>query len=40
VVFRSAEVRVFDGSGHWPFIDDPDTVEPVIAEHLRRAYLA
>jgi pimeloyl-ACP methyl ester carboxylesterase len=39
-VFRSAEVRVFDGSGHWPFIDDPDTVEPVIAEHLRRAYLA
>jgi pimeloyl-ACP methyl ester carboxylesterase len=35
-VFRSAEVRVFGGSGHWPFIDDGETVEPVIADFLRR----
>lgn len=37
-VFRSAEVRVFDESGHWPFLDDPDRVEPVIAGFLRRVH--
>lgn len=38
VVFPSADVRVFGGSGHWPFIDDPDRVKPVIVEFLRRGY--
>lgn len=36
VVFPSAEVRVFGGSGHWPFLDDPERVEPVIVDFLRR----
>lgn len=34
--FPSAEVVVLDGSGHWPFIDDPETVATAVVPFLRR----
>ena len=34
--FPSAEVRVLDGSGHWPFIDDPAVVAGAVAGFLAR----
>lgn len=33
--FPSAEVHVLPGSGHWPFIDDPTTVNRLLTEFLR-----
>jgi len=32
--FPSAEVHVLPGSGHWPFIDDPPTVNRLLTEFL------
>jgi pimeloyl-ACP methyl ester carboxylesterase len=34
--FPSAEVRVLDESGHWPFVDDPDRVAELVVPFLRR----
>jgi pimeloyl-ACP methyl ester carboxylesterase/2-polyprenyl-6-methoxyphenol hydroxylase-like FAD-dependent oxidoreductase len=34
--FPRAEVRVLDRSGHWPFVDDPDTVAAAITAFLER----
>jgi pimeloyl-ACP methyl ester carboxylesterase len=34
--FPSAEVHVLDGSGHWPFVDAPETVERLLLGHLER----
>jgi pimeloyl-ACP methyl ester carboxylesterase len=36
--FPSAEVAVLDGSGHWPFADDPERVAAIVVPFLRRAY--
>jgi pimeloyl-ACP methyl ester carboxylesterase len=33
-VFPSAEVHVLPVSGHWPFVDAPDTVERLLLEFL------
>jgi len=33
--FPSAEVHVLPGSGHWPYIDAPETVERLLVEFLR-----
>jgi pimeloyl-ACP methyl ester carboxylesterase len=33
--FPAAEVHVLPVSGHWPFADAPDTVEPLFAEFLK-----
>jgi pimeloyl-ACP methyl ester carboxylesterase/flavin-dependent dehydrogenase len=35
-VFPDAEVVVFEGSGHWPFADDPEGVARVVVPFLRR----
>lgn len=35
--FPRAEVVVLPGSGHWPMVDDPGTVEDVVADFLTRA---
>ncbi len=35
--FPLAEVHVLDGSGHWPFVDLPETVERLLLAHLDRA---
>jgi pimeloyl-ACP methyl ester carboxylesterase len=32
--FPSARVQVLDGSGHWPFIDDPERTERLVLEFL------
>jgi pimeloyl-ACP methyl ester carboxylesterase len=32
--FPSARVEVLDSSGHWPFIDDPETTERLVLEFL------
>ena len=34
--FPSAEVVVFPDSGHWPFIDDPDSARDALVGFLRR----
>ncbi len=34
--FPRAEVRVLDRSGHWPFVDDPETVTAAVAAFLDR----
>ncbi|NED97216.1 alpha/beta hydrolase [Phytoactinopolyspora alkaliphila] len=34
--FPRAETLLIDGSGHWPFIDAPERVEPAVAEFLQR----
>jgi pimeloyl-ACP methyl ester carboxylesterase len=34
--FPSAEVKVLDDSGHWPFADDPNRVANIIVPFLRR----
>ncbi len=33
--FPSAEVHILPGSGHWPFIDDPATVNRLLIEFLQ-----
>ncbi len=33
--FPSAEVAILDGSGHWPFADDPEAVGRVVEPFLR-----
>jgi pimeloyl-ACP methyl ester carboxylesterase len=33
--FPSAEVAILEGSGHWPFADDPDAVGGLIERFLR-----
>jgi len=33
-IFPSAEVHVLPASGHWPFVDAPDTVERLLLEFL------
>jgi pimeloyl-ACP methyl ester carboxylesterase len=33
--FPSAEVHVLPASGHWPFADDPETVERLLVDFLR-----
>lgn len=35
--FPRAEVVVLPGSGHWPMVDDPGTVQQVVADFLARA---
>jgi pimeloyl-ACP methyl ester carboxylesterase/flavin-dependent dehydrogenase len=35
-VFPDAEVVVLEGSGHWPFADDPDRVAQAVVPFLRR----
>ena len=34
--FPSADVRVLDDSGHWPFVDAPAAVEAALLGHLAR----
>jgi pimeloyl-ACP methyl ester carboxylesterase/2-polyprenyl-6-methoxyphenol hydroxylase-like FAD-dependent oxidoreductase len=34
--FPSADVRVLDDSGHWPFVDAPATVQAALLGHLAR----
>lgn len=34
--FPDAELVILDGSGHWPFADDPDAVGRPVEEFLRR----
>lgn len=34
--FPSAKVHVLPDSGHWPFVDAPDTVERLLLDFLRR----
>jgi pimeloyl-ACP methyl ester carboxylesterase len=34
--FPGAEIHTLPGSGHWPFVDDPSAVEPLLVEFLRR----
>jgi hypothetical protein len=34
--FPSAEVVVFEDSGHWPFLDDPERAAQLIVPFLRR----
>jgi pimeloyl-ACP methyl ester carboxylesterase len=34
--FPSAEVHILPGSGHWPFIDDPATVNRLLGDFLTR----
>jgi hypothetical protein len=35
--FPSAPIEVLDGSGHWPFIDDPERTERLVLELLGEA---
>ena len=35
-VFPRAEVKVLPGSGHWPFVDDPDAVSRIVLPFLRK----
>jgi pimeloyl-ACP methyl ester carboxylesterase len=35
--FPSAPIEVLDGSGHWPFIDDPERTERLVLEFLGEA---
>jgi pimeloyl-ACP methyl ester carboxylesterase len=35
-VFPDAQVVVLNGSGHWPFGDDPERVAQVVVPFLRR----
>jgi pimeloyl-ACP methyl ester carboxylesterase len=34
--FPAAEVHVLPASGHWPFVDSPETVERLLSEFLER----
>jgi pimeloyl-ACP methyl ester carboxylesterase len=34
--FPSAEVHVLPASGHWPFVDSPETVQRLLVEFLDR----
>jgi pimeloyl-ACP methyl ester carboxylesterase len=34
--FRNIEVHILDGSGHWPFIDDPERFAALFIPFLRR----
>ena len=34
--FPSADVHVLPASGHWPYVDAPETVERLFAEFLGR----
>jgi pimeloyl-ACP methyl ester carboxylesterase len=34
--FPHAEIRVLEGSGHWPFVDDPAAVAAAITAFLER----
>jgi pimeloyl-ACP methyl ester carboxylesterase len=36
ITFPRAVVRIFDRSGHWPFIDDPEQVAALVVPFLRR----
>jgi pimeloyl-ACP methyl ester carboxylesterase len=38
-VFPRAEVKVLPGSGHWPFVDDPDAVSRIVLPFLRKQLL-
>jgi pimeloyl-ACP methyl ester carboxylesterase len=38
--FPSAEVVIFEDSGHWPFLDDPERAAGVIVPFLRRQVAA
>jgi pimeloyl-ACP methyl ester carboxylesterase len=33
--FPRAEIEILDGSGHWPFADDPEGVGRVVEPFLR-----
>lgn len=35
-VFPRTEVTVLPDSGHWSFVDDPQAVEGIVTEFLRR----
>jgi pimeloyl-ACP methyl ester carboxylesterase len=35
-VFSDAEVVILEGSGHWPFTDDPEAVARAVVPFLRR----
>lgn len=35
-VFPDAEIVLLEGSGHWPFADDPEAVEAAVVPFLRR----
>jgi pimeloyl-ACP methyl ester carboxylesterase len=37
--FPSAEIQILESSGHWPFVDDPETVTAAIAAFLGRVAL-
>jgi pimeloyl-ACP methyl ester carboxylesterase len=32
--FPGARVEILDGSGHWPFMDDPERTERLVLEFL------
>jgi pimeloyl-ACP methyl ester carboxylesterase len=34
--FRQAEVTILDGSGHWPFVDNPEAVAAILLPFLRK----
>ena len=34
--FPSAEIEILEGSGHWPFADDPDAVGRLVEPFMRR----
>ena len=38
-VFPRAEVKILPGSGHWPFVDDPDAVSRIVLPFLRKQML-
>jgi pimeloyl-ACP methyl ester carboxylesterase/flavin-dependent dehydrogenase len=38
--FPGAELVILDGSGHWPFADDPDAVGRPVEEFLRQVVVA
>src|SRR5262245_51062591 len=38
-VFPRVEVKILPGSGHWPFVDDPDAVSRIVLPFLRKQML-
>jgi pimeloyl-ACP methyl ester carboxylesterase len=38
--FPRARVEILDGSGHWPFADDPDRVAKLVVPFLREQLTA
>jgi pimeloyl-ACP methyl ester carboxylesterase len=38
--FPSAEIEVLEGSGHWPFADDPEAAGRLLEPFLRRIMAA